>query len=450
MISKKVVLSLLVSAVLSADQKPINESMLEMYSKYGTDLAVKQIDKNNLSLFAPSVKTPTMGQAKYLMERMCVAYGGNLYTNIKDSFGDKKSIPAFKQESLDTMTPEQKNKYIQLDPKSDNGYLIGKQEYANLFSEQRIKKGVFSLLDVDNFMPANGYYNTTCKASGDKLIYTAKTPTENGYFDSHRLDVTFGEYANTTFVKKTSTQSIDDVVSKFVHDKKEGKILLRPSIESSLKIVADFCDASGGKLFIDGNEQVRAGSSSGFSKSMACTNIDDPFYLTKYNIFYLLTKGTIPVGANTPKPTTIASNDNPLKNFAVSVGDMPTGSTSETNIGNMQLVSTVYKNDGSSKLVNITEIGGNSAFKNYRVANGEAVDITDRNWAFANLKLPQKLMDAKQKLVAQCTVYGASRLMIDNYSASCERQSLGSSCVANLIYTRGDQFAGKESFDCAK
>ncbi|MDP3266277.1 MAG: hypothetical protein Q8M39_05580 [Sulfuricurvum sp.] len=449
MISKKVVLSLLVSAVLSADQKPINETMIEMYADYGTDLAVKQIDKNSLSLFAPSVKTPTMGQAKYLMERMCVAYGGNLYTNIKDSFGDKKSIPAFKQESLDIMTPEQKNKYIQLDPKSDNGYLIGKQEYASLFSEQRIKKGVFSLLDVDNFMPANGYYNTTCKASGDKLIYTAKTPTENGYFDSHRLDVTFGEYANTTFAKKTSTQSIDDVVSKFVHDKKEGKILLRPSIESYLKIVTDFCDSSSGKLFIDGNEQVRAGSSSSFSKSMACTNINEPFYLTKYNIFYLLTKGAMPSSVSAHKSI---SNDNldVRKNFAASVGDMPTGSTSETNIGNMKLVSTVYKNDGSSKLINITEVGGNSAFKNYRVANGEAVDITDRNWAFANLKLPQKLIDAKQKLVAQCTVYGASRLMIDNYSASCEKQSLGSGCVANMIYTRGDQFAGKESFDCAK
>ncbi|MFA6189820.1 MAG: hypothetical protein WC680_11140 [Sulfuricurvum sp.] len=447
MISKKVLLFLLVSAVLSADQKPINEAMLEMYSKYGSKLEIKQVDKNNISIFVPNTKSPTIWQAKYLMERMCVAYGGNIYMDTKDSFGDKKTIAAFKQEMLDAMPPEQKMKYIGLD---QNGYLVSQEEYANLYSDQKIRKGLFALLDVDNFMPENGYYNTTCKASDNKLIYTAKTPTENGYFDSHRLDVTFGEYANTTFVKKTSTQSIDDVVSKFVHDKKEGKILLRPSIESSLKIVSDFCDASGGKLFIDGNEQVRAGSSSGFSKSMACTNIDDPFYLTKYNIFYLLTKGTMPVGANIPKLITIASNDNTLKNFAVSVGDMPTGSTSETNIGNMKLVSTVYKNDGSSKLINITEVGGNSAFKNYRVANGEAVDITDRNWAFANLKLPQKLIDAKQKLVAQCTAYGASRLMIDNYSASCERQSLGSSCVANMIYTRGDQFAGKESFDCVK
>lgn len=448
MFKKTILLGIVIASVTFASEKPINQSIVEALASYGDDAQVGQSGERGMNIFIPRATTIFGIDVKRTLDRACLAYGGNIYIEANDN----TLIAGFSPEKIVAMTDAEKAKYIELNPMNKKYFLIERDEYEKLYSPQRIRKGLFSLLDTDNFIPQNGYYNTICKnqSTGD-LIYTATTRQIGNRFDPNILEIKFGESMNVIFSKKTTTKTIDEAVDGYVDQSQGNKIILKPYFNVGFSIITHYCDSAGGKLLVDGKHIAFPDSFSGFTRGVQCADTKNAFTLTKLNKGYLITKGE---SAILPNPPQIQSPQNDSfdvrKNFAVSVGDMPTGSTSETNIGNMKLVSTVYKNDGSSKLINVTEVGGNSAFKNYRVANGEAVDITDHNWAFTNLKLPQKLIDAKQKLVAQCTVYGASRLMIDNYSASCERQSLGGSCVANMIYARDDQFAGKESFNCAK
>lgn len=100
------------------------------------------------------------------------------------------------------------------------------------------------------------------------------------------------------------------------------------------------------------------------------------------------------------------------------------------------------------KLVNIQEVGGNKTYKNYKVQNNEARDITDERFVYANQKLPQSIQNAKGTLVQQCSQYGAGKVSIDGYAATCSRQAYGNQCSVNLIYMRNDQFAGREALGC--
>ncbi|MDD3603513.1 MAG: hypothetical protein PHZ17_09415, partial [Sulfurovum sp.] len=80
--------------------------------------------------------------------------------------------------------------------------------------------------------------------------------------------------------------------------------------------------------------------------------------------------------------------------------------------------------------------------------SGKAVDITDNRFVNTNPRLPQSILNAKSSLVQQCSQYGAGKVSIDGYTATCSRQAYGNQCSVNLIYIRNDQFAGREAINC--
>jgi hypothetical protein len=141
-------------------------------------------------------------------------------------------------------------------------------------------------------------------------------------------------------------------------------------------------------------------------------------------------------------------SDIQMKGLAISTAMLPIGAESENNIGNRKLVSTVYSDNGTAKLINIQEVGGNKSYKNYKVQNNEARDITDERFVYSSLKLPESIINAKGSLVQQCSQYGAGKVSIDGYTATCSRQAYGNQCSVNLIYMRNDQFAGREALGC--
>ena len=141
-------------------------------------------------------------------------------------------------------------------------------------------------------------------------------------------------------------------------------------------------------------------------------------------------------------------SSDPFVSAAISVSSMPLGAQSENNIGNLKILATVYEDTGSYKLINIQEIGGNRTYKNYRLMGTQAVEITDKGFVYTNLKLPQSIQNAKSALVQQCSQYGAGKVSIDGYTATCSRQAYGNQCSVNLIYMRNDQFAGREALNC--
>ena len=112
------------------------------------------------------------------------------------------------------------------------------------------------------------------------------------------------------------------------------------------------------------------------------------------------------------------------------------------------MTSTVYGVNGTSKYINIYVADGTNRSKNYKISNGNAVEITRNDFIAYGAKLPQVMVNAEASLISQCSAMGGSQMSVDNFTASCERQSAGSGCIANIIYTRGDQYAGKKSTAC--
>ncbi|MDD3597137.1 hypothetical protein [Sulfuricurvum sp.] len=469
---KQIVFSLIaISTIVSADQKPISQSIVEQLEIFGSSIKTTQnLDDNMISINTPISGRQMVGgridavsyghDVQNLIERNCLAYGGDVYFEKKDKFGDLVSMHSFNQEIVAAMSPQERMKYIEQNPNSkDIGdkYVIGWFDLRKkLFTDERLQRTF--MFDTDYLRPESYYYNTTCKDPlTNKLIYTAHSKKVDGKYNMEYIDITFAEKIPNDLLKRpVATKTVDDVFAPFIEDKKDNKLLLQTGFTTILSTnYADtahkYCDSLGGTTMID-FRTVKPGEqvNTSMKEKVACIGVEHPFTLKYYNLHFIISKDTLPEGMNALQATqSSASPSDPMKELAASVSTMPVGSTSENNIGNRKLVATVYASNGSSTLVNVQEAGNISALRNYQVTNGTANDITDPNWTFESIsRLPKKMIDAKKALVNQCSAYGAAQLGVDNYTAVCVRQGAGSSCLANMIYARGNQFAGKESFGC--
>jgi hypothetical protein len=479
MVNKKIVLSLLVSAVLSADQKPISQAIVDSIGVFGTSIKVEKLDPktspNTISINTPvhtfkmlggSTGTKTYSNdVKEHLERACLAYGGDVYFTVTDPYGDVVTKHSFNQELVSAMSPAERMKY--LEPGKELGFAMNWFDMRKkLFTDDRLHRSF--MFDTDLLRPESLYYNTTCMIpSTNQVLYVAKTlerAERKGSYDPTMITVQFSDPLPADFIKrKSSTKTIDDVFAGSILDTKGNKLIVGFVYEQGGLMndiaggvnegkVQAYCENAGGTLYVDGTKYSRADRIQSFRNEIACTDINHPFTLTKYAGKYIISKDTAAMSiGNTDVSSENSSSSDPMKELAASVSTMPIGSTSENNIGNRKLVATVYAANNSSTLVNVQEAGNVSSLRNYQVSNGIANDITDPSWTFESIsRLPKKMFDAKKALVNQCSAYGASQLSVDNYTAVCVRQGAGSSCLANMIYTRGNQFAGKESFGCNK
>lgn len=469
---KQIVLSMIaISTIVSADQKPISQSIIEQLGVFGSSIKTTQnLNDNMISINTPITGRQMVGgridavsyshDVQNLIERNCLAYGGDVYFDKRDKFGDLVSMHSFNQEIVAAMSPQERMKYIEQDPNSkDIGdkYVIGWFDLRKkLFTDDRLQRTF--MFDTDYLRPESYYYNTTCKdPATNKLIYTASSKKVDGKYNMEYIDITFAEKMSSDLLKRpVATKTVDDVFAPFVEDKKENKLLLKTGFTTIISTnyagtAHKYCDSLGGTTMID-LRAVKPGEqvNTSMKEKVACIGVEHPFTLKYYNLHFIVSKDTLPEGMNALQATqSSASPSDPMKELATSVGTMPVGATAENNIGNRKLVATVYTANGSSTLVNVQEAGNVSVLRNYQVSNGTANDITDPNWTFESIsRLPKKMIDAKKALLNQCSAYGAAQLGIDNYTAVCVRQGVGSNCLANMIYTRGNQFAGKESFGC--
>lgn len=435
----KSLLALSLASVLCADTLPINETITTLYGHYGSGwVQTKQIDTNSISVY-----TPNRGAINHLrrdMERICLASGGNVYMKIVDSFGDNVMISGFDTNAIGALTPAQRERYIEFSPEDKTKYVISRDETEKLYSKAREKK---AFLGSDDYFMITPKYDTVCKNTmSDQTIYTTKQS------DPNTFEITLDPTKTSIRPTKHSNLSIDEYMHEYIKEKKEGKILLNLLSGSKYpQMVQTYCDEAGGVLYVNTREyRSPAKLESGYD-SVACLNINEPFMLEPFGgKGYLITKNKM---HNISKGQVVASTSNdPLSSIAIAVSSMPIGAQSETNIGNRKLVSTVYSDTGATKLVNIQEIGGSNTYKNYKVENNQASDITDTRFVYSNIKLPSSIQNAKNSLVQQCSQYGVGKVSIDGYTATCSRQAYGNQCSVNLIYMRNDQFAGREAVDC--
>lgn len=465
-----------ITTLVSADQKPISQAIVEQLGVFGSEIAITKIDDNTISVFTPISYHEMVGGKKYgdsfghsiqnVIERNCLAYGGNVYFYKKDKFGDNVSFPSFDPKIIEVMTSEEKMKYVEINPSKSMGdnYIISWFDMRKkLFTDERLQRTF--MFDTDYLRPESGFYQATCKdQKTDELLWSAiskkvKDTDNSDAYNIEYLNITFNS-AITAFPPKhqTTSKTLEEIYSDYIEDRTAGKLLLRYDIRTILstnyaEIAKEYCDSLGGSTIVDQNilqagEHIHAGS----ENKVACSNVEHPFTLTFYHLHYIVSKDTPPnwLDASNAKSVPYNSSD-PKKDLAIMTSKMPLGATSESNIGNSRLVATVYGSSGSNIFVNIQEANNISSLRNFQVSNGNATDITDPNWTFGSIsRLPKKMNDAKHALVNQCSAYGMSQLSVDNYTAVCIRQGAGSNCLANMIYTRGNQFAGKESFGCNK
>lgn len=464
-------LSVALFSSLSADQKPISQSIVEQLAVFGSSINLSQgQDQNSISIFTPISANQMVGGAsrttsyshavQNIIERNCLAYGGDVYFSKTNKFGDTVTAHSFKQEVLSAMGHEERMKFLEIDPtKKDKAdpYLVGWDDLRKkIFTDDRLQKSLIS--DDDYLRPESYYYNNTCEdPKSHRLIYSAHSKKNGDKYNTSYIEITFNESISSDLLKRpTQTKTIEDIYADYIEDKTDKKLLLKfgplTMLSSNyVKMAKEYCDTLGGSTLIDSHivgpgEQVNTNP----KNKVACIGIDHPFTLKYFNLHYVVSKDTTQDWYSLQTGSLGNTGEVDVeKQFASSVSMMPIGSTAENNIGNRKLVATVYGNNGSNTLVNIQEIGNLSALRNYQVTNGIANDITDPNWTFNSIsRLPKKMVDAKKALVSQCSAYGASQLGIDNYTAVCIRQGVGSNCLTNMIYTRGNQFAGKESFQC--
>ncbi|MDD3603454.1 MAG: hypothetical protein PHZ17_09120 [Sulfurovum sp.] len=435
----KTFLALSLASALYAESLPINETITSLYGHYGSGwVQTKQIDTNTISVYAPNKGAIT--HLRRDMERICLASGGNVYMKIVDSFGDNVMISGFDANVIGALSPAQRERYIEFSPEDKAKYVISRDETEKLYSKAREKK---AFLGSDDYFMITQKYDTVCKNTmSDQTIYTTKQ------FDPNTFEITLDPTKTSMRPTKHSNISIDEYMHEYVKEKKEGKLLLNLLSGSKYpQMVQSYCDEAGGVLYVNTREYRSPAKLESSYDSVACLNISEPFMLEPFGgKGYLITKNKMPAIS---KGQVVASTSNdPLSSIAVTVASMPLGAQSENNIGNRKLVSTVYSDTGATKLINIQEIGSSNTYKNYKVENNQASDITDTRFVYSNLKLPSSIQNAKNSLVQQCSQYGAGKVSIDGYTATCSRQSYGNQCSVNLIYMRNDQFAGRETVGC--
>lgn len=455
--SRNILIALALSTALYADQQPISNSFIAGIKEM--KIEVKTTDASNtIEVVTPIEELPLIGggvtyktrseDAKDMLERQCFAYGGDVYFTLKDSFGDTVEAHSLDHAKVKALSAEQRNEYTKLKPEDKYFFVKSRSDFREFFTDQRLKRGFIA--DTDALRPQNFYYDTTCKSiDTGKTIYTAKTKR---YPDT--MVVTFSEaVAADNFAKPKISKTIESLYSKYVTEHKANKYLLENKLIGGAdytEMARQYCEDASGKLIVDGGETNIYSRPVMMKREMGCIDIEHPFALRMIEPFkFMLLADTAPTYVkNNLVIDQIDVSDIQMQGLALSTSMLPLGAQSENNIGNRKLVSTVYSDTGTMKLVNIQEVGGNKTYKNYKVQNNEARDITDNRFVFSNLKLPQSIQNAKGSLVQQCSQYGAGKVSIDGYTATCSRQAYGNQCSVNLIYMRNDQFAGREAMNC--
>ncbi|MDD3594847.1 hypothetical protein [Sulfuricurvum sp.] len=453
--SRNILITLALSTALYADHQPISNAFIAGMKEM--KIEVKTTDASNtIEVVTPIEELPLMGggvtyktrseDAKDMLERQCFAYGGDVYFTIKDNFGDTLEAHSLDHAKVKALSTEQRNEYTQLKSDNKNFFIKSRSDFREFFSDQRLKRGFIA--DTDVLRPQNFYYDTTCKSiDTGKTIYTAKTKR---YPDT--MVVTFSEaVATDNFAKPKISKTIESLFVEYVTEQKGNKYLIKYApFKSQTEMARAFCEEASGKLIVDGGETNIYSKPVMMKREMGCADIEHPFILRSPEPFkFMLLTDTAPMYAkNNIKIVQGDASDIQMQGVAISTSMLPLGAQSENNIGNRKLVSTLYSDNGMSKLVNIQEVGGNKTYRNYKVQNNEARDITDERFVYSNLKLPQSIQNAKGSLVQQCSQYGAGKVSIDGYTATCSRQAYGNQCSVNLIYLRNDQFAGREAVGC--
>ncbi|HZF70018.1 hypothetical protein [Sulfuricurvum sp.] len=453
----KSLLALSFASALYADALPISSAFIDAMKTM--KIEVKTTDSaNTIEVVTPIEELPLIGggrtyktrseDAKDMLERQCFAYGGDIYFQIKDSFGDSVEAHSLDHSKFKSLSTEQRNEYTQLKPDNKNFFIKSRSDFREFFTDQRLKKAFIA--DTDVLRPQNFYYDTACKAiDTGTMIYTAQTkksPTPD------TIVITFADgVSKESFTKPKIFKTIESQYGEYVSEHKENKYLLPYKLMGGnySEIARSFCEEASGKLIVDGYDTNIYTKPVMLRYEMGCAEIEHPFVLRKTKPFeYMLLTDTIPSYVKNNQVILSGTADAQMQGLALSSSVLPLGAQSENNIGNRKLVSTVYSDSGSVKLINVQEVGGNSTYRNYRVENFQASDITDNRFVYTNLKLPQSIQNAKSALVQQCSQYGAGKVSIDGYTATCSRQAYGNQCYVNLIYMRNDQFAGREALNC--
>jgi hypothetical protein len=452
---RNILIALALSTALYADLQPISNAFIAGMKEM--KIEVKTTDASNtIEVVTPIEELPLIGggityktrseNAKDMLERQCFAYGGDVYFTIKDSFGDTIDAHSLDHAKVKALSTEQRNEYTKLKPEDKYFFVKSRSDFREFFTDQRLKRGF--MFDADALRPQNFYYDTTCKSiDTGKTIYTAKTKR---YPDT--MVVTFSEtVAVDNFAKPKISKTIESLFAEYVTEQKGNKYLLKYSpFTSQTEMARAFCEEASGKLIVDGGETNIYSKPVMMKREMGCVDIEHPFVFRTIDTFkYMLLTDTAPAYAKNNRVIDQSDvSDIQMQGVALSTSMLPLSAQSENNIGNRKLLSTVYSDTGTMKLVNIQEIGGNKTYRNYKVQNNEARDITDERFVYANLKLPQSIQNAKGSLVQQCSQYGAGKVSIDGYTVTCSRQAYGNQCSVNLIYMRNDQFAGRETAGC--
>lgn len=456
--SRNILIALALSTALYADQQPIGNAFITGMKEM--KIEVKTTDASDtIEVITPIREIVLMGggrtyssrseNVKDMLERQCFAYGGDVYFTIKDSFGDTVEAHSFDHAKVKALSSEQRFEYTKLNPEDKVFFFTkSRSDFREYFTDQRLKKGFIA--DTDILRAENFQYDTTCKSiDTSKTIYTAKTKR-----NPETMVVTFSEaIVADTSVKPKISKTIESLYSEHVSEHKWNKYLLENKFIGGAdytEIARQYCEEASGKLIVDGVETYIYSKPVMMKREMGCTDIEHPFILQKPEPFkFILLTDTAPTYAKNKRIIYQSDvTEIQMQDIALSTAMLSLGAQSENNIGNRKLLATVYNDTGTMKMVNIQEIGGNKTYKNYKVQNNEARDITDERFVYFNQKLPQSIHNAKGSLVQQCSQYGAGKVSIDGYTATCSRQAYGNQCSVNLIYMRNDQFAGREAMNC--
>lgn len=383
---------------------------------------------------------------KTAMERICISEGGNSYMAIQDKFGDNVEVAGFVQSKLKSLSVQERENFAKYD--ADKKFLANNDVLKALYNPERYESGF--VVDTNKFNIPFTMYNTECRdINTNKTIYKTRGVSA----------IEFEVYNDNTIKSTLSTAPVEQMklenyFGQDVDAIKGDRILLkRYGKKDYFNAAQAYCNEGNGKLFVNGIE-VRSAKvihNEGQS-SIGCTGIKTPFVIeSKDRDGYLLTKNKNPemmlIDSSTQLPGQSQPNDIYTQS-AVMTSYLPVGADSENNIGNEKLVSTVYVDNGSYKLVNVRQIGAGRGFKNFRVSGGNAQNITASGVSFNTLQIPDAVKGATKPLSKQCVLYGAAGANIEGYTLSCTRQSFGSNCAANIMIIKGDQFISKESLTC--
>lgn len=447
MIANNIVfLSILLAQTSSAaDNQQTSGNINELFSHFGNAF-VQTRTLNDGKIAVSPANSGSSYHIRKSVERLCLSMGGNVYMKETDPVGEVVVIAGFNQNMITQTSKTDMKRMAEFEGPKSTTYVVDNSEYEKFYSEERVAKGSFSFMNEDKFLRAQKYDTTCSDANTGEVLYTTKTPV-SGFFN---FEIAFkGEMPTKA---KTNYLPVEKYLSEFITFQNGDKFLLKTSGDKgwTSTAVQEYCDSTGGKLYLN-NELYQLGYKiEDKYDSMACVETQTPFVVELKNNRkeYILTKNKMPLlGGSVGNVGTAGKNDL-FAQSAVLASSLPIGADSENNIGNIKTVSTVYADAGSYKLVNVREIGGNNTFKNFRVSNGNSEDITSKNVAFNTIKMPQSVLDAKVPLAEQCVLYGAAKASIDGYTVSCTSRSFGSNCSVNMVFMKGDQFITKELMTC--